>query len=718
MISASHPISGYPALGDKFNSLTHPLAPLLAPRSIALVGASRKRNSVGNDTLRNLLSGGYQGTVFPVNPSYSQLNGQVCYPDIAALPDPVDLAILSVPNRVLLRTVEEVIGAGARALLIFASAEFEDGGRERIASMARSAKVPVCGANCMGFFNAAQSLPAFSALFPPALEHGGITCIAQSGSLIQALLFNDERLAFNLAISSGQELVTSAAEFMDYALDQPETRLIALILESVRDPQRFIQSLEKARAREVPVLFLKLARTAAGAQMALSHTGAIAGDAAVYEALFRRYGVLSVRDLSELAATATLLSAPRRVAAGGLAAILDSGGERELLVDIAADVGVPFARIGPDTTRVLQENLDPGLEAINPLDAWGTGREFEQQFESCLAALMDDADSALGMFVCDLCDQLDLHDAYVAVCEAVAQRTPKLLVVMTNYSAWSHRALAARLRAAGIAVLDGTMPALRAVRHALNYRDFQARTTASPTLAARTNPRADHWRQLLAARNSALTEDEGYALLTDYGISVPPYAVAETLQAAVAAASRIGYPIALKTAMPGILHKSDVGGVRLGIKGDADLAAAYQDIAGRLGPRVLISALAPPGIEMAFGLVQDASFGSFVMAAFGGTWIEYLKDRVLAMAPLDAATADQLLSELRLAKVLDGVRGAAPCDRAALVRTFVQLGELAHDLGALIAEMDLNPALVSGTGAIAVDCLIIPRRARPPGENS
>ena len=675
---------------------------------------------MGNDTLRNLLSGGYRGTVLPVNPSYAHLYGRVCYPDIAALPDPVDLAILAVPNRVLVQTVEAAISAGARALLIFASAELEGDGRERIASMARAARVPICGANCMGFFNAAQSLPAFSALFPPSFQAGGISCIAQSGSLIQALLFNDERLAFNLAVSSGQELVISAAEFMDYALEQPETRLVALILESVRDPQRFIESLEKARRRDVPVVFLKLARSAAGAQLALSHTGAIAGDAAVYEALFRRYGVLSVRDLSELAATATLLSAPRRAAAGGLAAILDSGGERELLVDIAAEVGVPFAHIGADTTRVLQENLDPGLEAINPLDAWGTGREFEQIFETCFAALMDDPDSALGMFVCDLSDELDLHQAYVAVCEAVALRTPKLLVAMTNYSAWSHRALAARLRAAGIAVLDGTTPALRAVRHALDYRDFQARTAAWPAaaaIAAVSNPRADHWRRLLDARTSALTEDEGYALLADYGIDVPRHAVAESAPAALAAAHSIGYPLAIKTAMPGILHKSDVGGVRLGIGSDTELADAYREVSGRLGHRVLISALAPTGIEMAFGLVQDAAFGSFVMAAFGGTWIEYLRDRALAMAPFDESTAARLLSELRLAKVLDGVRGAAPCDRAAVVRILVRLGELARDLGAQIAELDLNPVLVSAAGATAVDCLIIPRRARREGNS-
>jgi len=327
---------------------------------------------------------------------------------------------------------------------------------------------------------------------------------------------------------------------------------------------------------------------------------------------------------------------------------------------------------------------------------------------------MDDPDSALGMFVCDLSDELDLHAAYVAICEAVAQRTPKLLVVMTNYSAWSHRRLAARLQAAGIPVLDGTVPALRAVRHALDYRDFRARPAVPATPTAAGNPRADHWRGLLAARTSALPEDEGYALLADYGIDVPRHAVAGNLDSALAAAHRIGYPLALKTAMPGILHKSDVGGVKLGLDGDTRFAQAYRDLAGRLGPRVLVSALAPAGIEMAFGLVQDPAFGSFVMAAFGGTWIEYLKDRVLAMAPLDEASAEKLLSELRLARVLDGVRGAAACDRAALVRTFVRLGALAHDLGAQIAEMDLNPVLVSAAGATAVDCLIIPRLARTP----
>jgi acetate---CoA ligase (ADP-forming) len=691
-------------------SSTHPhaLAPMLTPRSIALIGASRKRNSVGNDVLCNLLASGFGGNLYPVNPSYPSLYGRACHEAIEALPEAVDLAILAVPNKALQRCVDQALAAGAGSLLIFASAELPDDGRRRIAAMARAARVPLCGANCMGFYNAAHALPAFSARFPQPLEPGGITCIAQSGSLLQALLFNDQRLQFNLAVSTGQELVSTTADFMDYALDQTATRLIVLVLEGVRDPKNFVAALAKAQRRGVPIVALKLARTGAAAQMALSHTGAIAGDAAVYEALFHRYGVISVRDPSELAATATLLTASRRATTGGLAAILDSGGERELLVDAAADIGVPFARIDARTMQLLREQLDPGLEAANPLDAWGTGREFEQVFETCLGALMRDADTALGMLVCDLSDELDLHEAYAGVCEAAAQATDKLLVVMSNYSAWSHRRLALRLTRAGIPVLDGTHASLRAVAHALAYRDFLAGRSCTERELAPANPRAAYWRSLLMARTAPLTEDQCYALLADYGIQVPQHVIAEDADSVAAAGRAIGFPVALKTAMPGILHKSEVGGVRLGLSDTGELAEAYAQISASLGARVLVSAMVPAGVEIAFGLLQDAAFGAFVMVAFGGTWIEYLHDRKLAMVPLAAAAAAQLISQLRMAKVLQGVRGAAACDQQALVHVFVQLSQLAHELGSCITEMDLNPVIVSSTGAVAVDCLIVP----------
>lgn len=689
----------------------HRLTPMLKPASIAMVGASRKRNTVGNDMIRNLIPSEFAGRVYPVNPSYDLLYGYRCYPNLAALPEAVDLAVLSVPNRVLEQTVRDAIACGARALVIFASAEMDDEGedrlRDRIATLAREAGIPLCGANCMGFFNPVHPLRAFSAFHPEPIEVGGLSYIAQSGSLLQAMLFNDERLKFNFAISTGQELVTTAADYMDFALDQPETRVIALVLESIRDPKGFITALEKAHARDVPVIVLKLGRTEAGAQFALSHTGAIAGNAEVYEALFRRYGVISVRDLSELAATAILLCSPKKVAAGGLAAILDSGGERELIVDVASDLGVPFAKIDANTTRILQENLDSGLVPVNPVDAWGTGKDFEAVFANCLTALLNDPDTALGMFVADLSEDLDLHAGYAEVCQAVTRATDKPLVVMTNYSAWSHRKHAIRLSRSGIPVLDGTVSSLRAVRHALDYRDFLARkTVVSPERSE--NPRASYWRDVLVSRDSPLTEDEGYALLADYGIRVPLHRIVESREEAIEAARAIGFPLVLKTAAPGILHKSDVGGVKLRIRSEEEAASAYDDLAARLGPRVLVSLMESGQAEMAFGLVRDELFGPFIMIAFGGVWIEILKDSQLAMAPVDKGVARRRIASLKMAKVLDGVRGAPPCDKEALVETYVKLGELAADLGSHIAEMDINPVLVGPDGVIAVDSLIVP----------
>ncbi len=698
---------------------THRLTPLLAPRSIALVGASRRRHSVGNDVLRNLVPGGFAGAVYPVNPRYGALAGYPCHDAISQVPEPVDMALLAVPNRALEAATREALDAGARSLVIFGSAEpddpghVQDGGRggttlrTRIAAMAREADVPVCGANCMGFFNLHHGLRAFASYHPEPLQPGGVTYIAQSGSLLQALLFNDERLRFNLAVSTGQELVTTAADYMEYALAQPSTTAIALVLETIRDPERFVAALETARDREIPVIALKLGRTEAGARFAFSHTGAIAGDASVYEALFRRYGVASVHDLNELAVTTQLLSSPRRPAAGGLAAILDSGGERALLVDAAADEGVPFADISTATAAVLHDTLDAGLTPVNPVDAWGTGKDYETVFETCLEALLADADTGMAMLVADLCEELDLHDGYLDVCRNVARTTDKPLVVMSNYSAWGHRRVALRLAQSGIPVLDGTVASVRAVRHAFAYRDFLAGRNGAPPVTDDQGIAAT-WRQTLAERTTPLTEDECYALLRDYGIGTPLHGVALSPDEAVGIGRAIGFPVVVKTATPGVLHKTDVDGVVVGVGDEHALAAAYADLAERLGPRVLVSEQITMPVEMAFGLVRDQGFGSFLMVAFGGTWIELLGDTQLAMVPIDHDVAARHIAALALSPVLDGYRGRPACDRDAVIDAYVRLSRLAADLGPLVAEMDINPVFVGPDGVVAADGLVVP----------
>jgi len=319
---------------------------------------------------------------------------------------------------------------------------------------------------------------------------------------------------------------------------------------------------------------------------------------------------------------------------------------------------------------------------------------------------MRDPDTGLGMFVADLSEELDLHAAYVDVCLAVARAADKPLVVMTNYSAWSHRKHAVRLARSGIPVLDGTVSSLRAVRHAMDWRDFMARDMIQD--ATTVNPHAAHWRAVLADRDEPLSEDEGYALLTDYGIPVPRHRIVTSRVEAVAAAVELGLPVVLKTATPGILHKSDVGGVRLNLRDPEAVGEAYDTLAAKLGDRVLVCEMAKGQVELALGLVRDAAFGSFVMVAFGGVWIEILKDSQLAMVPLDHEVAARRIAALKMAPVLDGVRGAPPCDREALINAVVCLGALATDLGDLIGDLDINPVLVGETGVIALDSLIVP----------
>ncbi len=695
-------------------SKSHRLDRMLAPASVALVGASNVPNTPGNDMVLELQVSRYRGSVYPVNPFYSEVEGYPCYDELGALPEVPDLAVLGVGNDRLEEQVAEAIALGVGGLVIPGSALHPSDSeastlRGRIQTMARAADLPIVGGNCMGFYNVDAWFRAFPFNRPYELRPGGVTLIAQSGSVLTSLLWNNQKLRFNLAISPGQELVTTLSDYMDYSLDQDTTRVIALFVESVRRPDAFVAALEKAAALGVPVVALKTGRTPQSATLALSHSGAIAGDDAAYRTLFERYGVLSVASIDELAATALLMSDERRPGPGGLATIHDSGGERELLIDLAADVGVPFAQIGPATTEVLAQHLDHGLEPINPLDAWGTGRNHQTIFEHCWQALLDDDDTAIGVFVADLTSGFYLHESFARVCRRVHRRTGKPIAMLTNHVGTDTQDLARRLTDLGIPVLDGTVPGLVAVRNALAYRDF----AGSPQIMPPSRPApatTAKWRSRLA-RPEILSESEGLELLSDYGLPTIRHTVVRDADSAVKFSSQAGYPVALKTAAEGILHKSEVGGVILNLTDETEVRAAYADLNRRLGPPVLVAAMAEPGIELALGVVHDPQFGAMVLIAAGGIYIEVLRDRQLGLVPIDARIAIRMIDKLAVAPILDGVRGRAPVDKASVVSALVALSDLAADLGDLIAELDINPLAVDAAGCRALDALVVPRAA-------
>ncbi|MGF1610590.1 MAG: CoA-binding protein, partial [Kiloniellales bacterium] len=460
------------------------LAPLLAPESMALVGASARPETPGNSMARMVRVDGYAGRVTAVNPNYREVEGISCVASLAALPAPAEHAVLSVPNAGLEAALDEAIAAGVRAVTIFASCHL-DNDREpplarRLAAKANAAGVLICGGSSMGFYNPSVGLRVATFLSAPGLARGGIAWIAQSGSVFGALAHNDRRLRFSLCVSSGAEHNVTVADYMRYAIEQPETRVVGLFLETVRDPQGFVAALEAAAARGIPVVVLKVGRSARSAAMAMTHTGALAGNDAAYRALFRRYGVIRVDDLDEMAATLALFEQPRRAAPGGLATIHDSGGERELLVDLAEQEGVAFGEIGAATKAALAARLDPGLEPENPLDAWGTGRDFQAVYSDCFSALLADPGIAAGLFLSDPRDDYWYSAACIAAAEAAAAATGKPVAIASNYTLTDDRKEALRLAAAGVPLIKGTRNALRAMKHLLAQRDFAARRRGAP----------------------------------------------------------------------------------------------------------------------------------------------------------------------------------------------------------------------------------------------
>ena len=688
------------------------LTPLLAPRSIAFVGASAREGTPGHTMLDLNRGSTLEGRLYPVNPRYSRIDGVDCYASLEELPEAPDLVVLGLADQRLESALHGAASVGARAAVIFGGANLEEPDQtrlvRRLTAIANEADLPICGGNCMGYYNLDAGLRMTFSRPPSVTPAGGVALISHSGSSWSSLTHNDGRLKFNLSVSSGQELNVDVADYVHYALSMPTTRAIGLVLETVRRPEEFVAALSEANALGVPIVALKVGRTEESARLAIGHSGAIVGDDAAYEAIFEHYGVGRARTLEELAAGLLLLSNAGQVGPGGLAVIHDSGFERELLVDLASDHGAALTRISPETRRRLAALLDPGLEPVNPLDAWGTGRDYERVFTECLSALMEDPDTACGFISHSLRAGFLISEAWARAGQENARRTDKPVALVSNFPWVRDGGLIERMSDMGIPVIGGMGNGLDAARHLFEWRDFLACEAASPP-AGLEAARLGEWRARLET-GEALDEAESLALLSDYGLDVVPCRVAASRREVEVLARELDLPAALKTAMPGMHHKSEGGGVVLDVAPER-LADAYDALAARLGPRVLVADMAPPGVEMALGVVWDPHFGPLVMVAAGGVLIEVLADRRLAVPPFDQARAERLISRLRCRPLLDGHRGRPAANVAAFAEAAARLSVLACELGPWIAELDVNPIIVGAERAVAVDALVAPSPA-------
>jgi acetate---CoA ligase (ADP-forming) len=682
------------------------LTAMLEARSVALVGASARPGSLGARMIAEVARSPSRPRTYLVNPRYQDIGGARCLPRLADVPEPVDLVLLAVPDTAL----EEQLGAAARtqarSAVIFGSAFDPPGAtglRDRLAATAAQAGMAVCGAGCMGFVNVSRGLRAVGYVEPDPVRPGPVALITHSGSVFSTMLRTRRGFGFSLAVSSGQELVTTAADYAGYALNLAETRVLALVLEAIRNAAELRSVLGRALSADVPVVLLSVGASRAGRALVSAHSGALAAADGAWEALAGAYGVHRVRDLAELADTLELFSAGRRCpASAGLATVHDSGLERAHVADLAAELGVPFAPIGQQTQNRLAAVLDAGLQPANPLDVWGTGRDTEPVFAECLSALASDPEVAAVALAVDLVPEFDGDEAYPRAVLAAASGTGKPVAVLAGLPASVDPAAAAWLRGAGVPVLEGSRSGLLALRHLLG----QAAPRLPPPPGPPPNPaRRQRWAGLLAA--GALSAAVLFDLLRDYGIPAVRARPARTRAGALAAATEIGYPVVVKTDEPRIAHKSDVGGVRLGLADPAAVGTAYDDLATRLGPRVLVCQTAAPGTELALGLVHDPALGPLLVIGAGGVLVEIFSERAVVLPPVTRSSAQAILGRLRLAAVLAGTRGQPPADLGAIADAITGLSELACELGDVLTALDINPLICGPSGAVAADVLVV-----------
>ncbi|HKX59831.1 MAG TPA: acetate--CoA ligase family protein [Steroidobacteraceae bacterium] len=691
--------------------MAHRLDPLLRPQSIAVLGASEREGTVGRNAVENLLKGGYEGGLYAVNPGRKSVLGVPCYPSLATLPEPVEHVIFAVADTRLEGALDDAIAHGARAATMMSTLVIEGDAepplRERVLAKIRRSGIVVCGANGMGFYNFADGIWGCGFRTRMHRRDGNVAFISHSGSGMCGIVDIEERIDFNLVVSTGQELAVSMDEYLDYALEMPGTRAVGLFMETARNPAGLVRAFERARRRGIPIVALKVGRTELSAKLTVSHTGAIAGEDAVYDAIFDRYGVHRARDMDELSTSLILFAQPHPLGDGGLVSIHDSGGERQLLIDLASDHGVPLTQLTPASTRNLESLLDPGLPAVNPLDAWSTGGpDFDVAMQNCLAVLMSDPGAALGAVVHDRIAGGGIYAGYIDYLRVGHRASGKPAFLVSNRQGTGTDPLVVEATREGFPVVDGLESFLRGVRHLLDHRDFAARDgEGAPEIPPQVLARM---RARLADRRR-FDENDALTLLGDAGLPANAGTIVEGEMPAIAAAEAMGYPVVLKTAKRGIDHKSERQGIHLALTDKTAVSTAYRDLAKRIDTRVLVAPMIEAhGVEMLLGMVNDAQFGPVVLIGAGGVHVEALADAVYAVPPFGPAEARRLVRKLRVASLLASRRHRRPLAVEEFSRVASRFSALVVALGGQFSEIDLNPVIVHADGCEIVDALMVP----------
>lgn len=704
------------------------LAAFFAPRSIALVGASDSSGWAQHIVVSSRAAG-FSGPLVPVHPRHREAFGRPAVPSLRQLAEPVDLAFVLAPQHAVEDVLDDAAAAGVRNAVILASGyrEFGDTGRERQERLvARAVKhdITLLGPNCLGYLNAHARCAPFGFVVPTPLTAGPVGIVLQSGALATDVLAfaRAHAIGVSLLASMGNEAMVTATDVIEYLIADPATKVICLFLEEISHPGEFAAAAGRAAAAGKPIVALKAGASPAGQQAALAHTGAMAGDDAVISAELRRLGVIRVRSLEELLATAALLGYARQPRGRRMGVLTASGGACDLIADRSAAAGLTVPGFAPQTIAAIQPLLPPFAAARNPLDVTGYGLAHRRT--SALTAIDHALDAAVSDPGLDfiLFGGIRLPDARPAD-EDLASLTEDRLdwlagriaaapvpVIPVNVTCAGLSPYArGQLTRRGISVLPGIELGICALQHALWWgenRDRAAARRARPAAARpllRAPAPAGPWPEL-AARE----------LLAAAGVPVVPGELATSAEEAAAAAGRLGLPVALKICSAQIAHKSDIGGVELGLRSPAQVRAAYQRIraAGDAVPGarvdgVLVTAMRSGGIELLAGVTRDPAFGPVLTVGLGGLWVEILRDTSLRVLPVDPAEVKQMVNELRGAALLHGSRGLPRADLDRLAVAVCAVAAAALSLGGALRALEVNPLWVSGDRVEALDALVV-----------
>jgi acyl-CoA synthetase (NDP forming) len=692
---------------------------LMTPRSIAVVGASPSP-SPGRNIIETLGRLGFEGEIYPINPKYETVLGWPCYPSFEAIPARVDAAAFCIGYARVLKPFREAAAHGLGAAVIFDGGFAERGEEGRrlqaeLVGIAAEAGIALCGPNCMGVLSpATRSALYLGALVEPQKLQGNVGFVAQSGSIVIGMLCDTRRFGFTHAVSSGNEAVVTAADYIDYLIDDPATKVIGYFCEFVAEPERFVASLDRAADAGKPVVVLKVGKSARSQRAIIGHTGGVAGETRVFSELLRRHRAIEVSAMDEMSEVLAACQSTRRPKGRNIGIVTASGGQAELILDIADAAGFTLPPLSPASRISVREVIGAPSGDGNPLDAWGNG-DYQRNLRHGLEVMIGEPATDAVVLVSDTNDGQAMRPTqYTEILTATAAETTKPCYFINTRPGLLRLEHVERFRGTGVAPLGGLRQGLAAIDR---LGGWAAPRPAPRAVSARPNRALDKLLSGAGAARPTIHEHDAKSALREAGVPVVEEHRVESLANARAAASALGYPVVFKVLSDEIAHKSEHGLVATALADEQALADTWTDFARRLrtmslatAPSFLVQPLVTGGQELFAGVTRDPQFGPCLAFGAGGVLVELLDETALRLLPLREGDAEAMVAETRVKRLLDGFRGRPRADADALYRLLYAVAEFAWTERARVAEIDLNPIIVlpEGQGCLVVDALIVP----------